>query len=94
MLLVMQHRMIYMMQIIFLKLHVHIKLTSAPLTFMYVPLIHTQVLHGSTFNELLMQVNILERCSCPLCFYAYLSLHHGAQRNNPIAYFFFIYFTR
>lgn len=81
------------MQIIFFKPHVHINLTSAPLTFMYLPLIHTQVLHGSTFNELFMQVIIPEGCSCPLCFYSYLSLHHGAQRNNPIAYFFFIYFT-
>lgn len=39
--LAMQHRMIYMVQIIFLKLYVHINLTSAPLTLMYLPLIHT-----------------------------------------------------
>lgn len=36
MLLLLQHRMIYTVQIIFLKLHVHINLTSAPLMSIYV----------------------------------------------------------
>lgn len=44
------HRRIYKMQIIFLKLHVHINLTSAPFKFIYLPSIHTRVLHGSSSN--------------------------------------------
>lgn len=35
---------------------------------MYLPLIHTRVLHGSTFNELFMQVNIPKRAATPSAF--------------------------